>query len=171
MFGDAVAFNHDCHASRLAVLHGASCCNVVTEISAIVLLLTPPNCSLCCRSDWSICTPASGACFHCCANGCRCSKSAPSALHCSGTLPFPVPDTFYELPKRQDDDMRCCLAPVSQSGNVAFSSTIHAVLRKKFPAGSDMVQAGLPLPCMDALLARAFHGLCSMQICYTYCGQ
>ncbi|KAL3135587.1 hypothetical protein ABBQ38_006067 [Trebouxia sp. C0009 RCD-2024] len=44
--------------------------------------------------------------------------------------------------KRQDDDMKYYLAPLSQSGAVAFSSTIHAVLRKKFPAGSDMVQAG-----------------------------
>ncbi|KAL3157970.1 hypothetical protein ABBQ32_012371 [Trebouxia sp. C0010 RCD-2024] len=65
-----------------------------------------------------------------------------SALYCSGTLPFPVPDIFYESQKRQDDDMKYYLAPVSHSGAVAFSSTIHAVLRKKFPMGSEMVQAG-----------------------------
>ena len=94
-----------------------------------------------------------------------------TALHCSGTLPFPVPDTFCESQKRQDDDMKYYLAPVSQSGAEAFSSTIHAVLRKKFPAGPEMVQAGLPLPCMYAMLAYAFHGLCSMQICCTDCGQ
>ncbi|KAL0033260.1 hypothetical protein WJX77_000951 [Trebouxia sp. C0004] len=65
-----------------------------------------------------------------------------SALYCSGTLPFPVPDVFYESQKRQDDDMKYYLAPVSRSGAVAFSSTIHAVLLKNFPAGSEMVQAG-----------------------------
>ena len=69
-----------------------------------------------------------------------------TALHCSGTLPFPVPDTFCESQKRQDDDMKYYLAP-------------------------EMVQAGLPLPCMYAMLAYAFHGLCSMQICCTDCGQ
>ncbi|KAL3144391.1 hypothetical protein ABBQ32_004145 [Trebouxia sp. C0010 RCD-2024] len=65
-----------------------------------------------------------------------------SALYCSGTLPFPVPDIFYESQKRQDDDMKYYLAPVSHSGAVAFSSTIHAVLLKDFPMGSEMVQAG-----------------------------
>ncbi|DBA81812.1 TPA: hypothetical protein ACH3X1_007537 [Trebouxia sp. C0004] len=38
--------------------------------------------------------------------------------------------------------MKYYLAPVSRSGAVAFSSTIHAVLLKNFPAGSEMVQAG-----------------------------
>ncbi|KAL3137263.1 hypothetical protein ABBQ32_006809 [Trebouxia sp. C0010 RCD-2024] len=58
-----------------------------------------------------------------------------SALYCSGTLPFPVPDIFYESQKRQDDDMKYYLAPVSHSGAVAFSSTIHAVLRKSSTRG------------------------------------
>ncbi|KAL0026192.1 hypothetical protein WJX77_001017 [Trebouxia sp. C0004] len=44
--------------------------------------------------------------------------------------------------KRHVDDMKYYLAPVSHSGDVAFSSTIHAVLLKNFPAGSEMVQAG-----------------------------
>lgn len=78
-----------------------------------------------------------------------------SALYCSGTLPFPVPDVFYESQKRQDDDMKYYLAPVSHSGAVAFSSTIHAVLLKKFPAGSEMVQAGWFLTFMFILLACA----------------
>ncbi len=65
-----------------------------------------------------------------------------SALHMSGTLPFPVPDVFYKSQWMQDDDMKLYLAPVSQSGAVAFSSMIHAVLYKNFPVGTDMVQAG-----------------------------
>ena len=51
--------------------------------------------------------------------------------------------------------MKYYLAPVSYSGAVAFSSTIHAVLLKKFPAGSEMVQAGLLLTFMFVLLACA----------------
>ena len=78
-----------------------------------------------------------------------------SALPRSGTLPFPVPDVFYELQKRHDNDMKYYLAPVSHSDAVAFSSTIHAVLIKKFAPGSEMVQAGLFLTCMFALFACA----------------
>ena len=52
-----------------------------------------------------------------------------SALDCSRTLPSPVPDIFCESQKRQVDDMKYYLAPVSHSDAVAFSSTIHAVLR------------------------------------------
>lgn len=81
-----------------------------------------------------------------------------SALNSTGTLPFPVPGVFYESQRRQDDDMKHYLAPVSHSGAEAFSSTIHAVLLKEFPAGTDMVQAGLSLTCMFALLVP-FHGL------------
>ena len=36
-----------------------------------------------------------------------------SVLSISGTLPFPVPDAFYESQRRQDGDMKH-LAPVSQ---------------------------------------------------------
>ena len=95
-----------------------------------------------------------------------------SALYCSGTLPFPVPDVFYESQTRQDNDMKYYLAPVSHSGAVAFGSTIHAVLRKKFSAGSEMVQAGLSLPCMFALLAYALPwAVPCANVCYTCCGQ
>ena len=66
-----------------------------------------------------------------------------SALHISGTLPFPVPDVFYESQRMQDEDMKNYLAPVSQSGAIALSSSVHAVLHKEFSAGSGMVQAGL----------------------------
>ena len=137
-------------------MHGASCCNAVTEVSAITVLLMPPD--YICAADRTghyvrqLLEPALTAV--------PLAADVPSlfqsALYCSGTLPFPVPDIFYESQKRQDDDMKYYLAPVSHSGAVAFSSTIHAVLRKKFPAGSEMVQAGLFLPCIFALLAYAF---------------
>ena len=78
-----------------------------------------------------------------------------SALYRSGTLPFPVPDVFYELQRRQDSDMKFYLAPLSLSGAVAFSSTIHAVLLKDFPTGSEMVQACWFFTCIFALLACA----------------
>ena len=78
-----------------------------------------------------------------------------SALHRSGILPFPVPDVFYESQRRQDNDMKFYLAPVSLSGAVAFSSTIHAVLLKDFPMGSEMVQAGWLFTCIFALIAYA----------------
>ena len=137
-------------------MHGASCCNAVTEVSAITVLLMSPD--YICAADRTghyvrqLLEPALTAV--------PLAADVPSlfqsALYCSGTLPFPVPDIFYESQKRQDDDMKYYLAPVSHSGAVAFSSTIHAVLRKKFPAGSEMVQAGLFLPCIFALLAYAF---------------
>ncbi len=66
-----------------------------------------------------------------------------SALHISGTLPFPVPDAFYESQRLQDRDMEFYLAPVSKSGASMFSSAIHSVLCKQFPAGTEMMQAGL----------------------------
>ena len=66
-----------------------------------------------------------------------------SALHISGTLPFPVPDAFYESQRLQDRDMEFYLAPVSKSGAFTFSSAIHSVLCKQFPAGTEMMQAGL----------------------------
>ncbi len=62
-----------------------------------------------------------------------------SELQMSGTPPFPVPDVFFQSQWLQDDDMKHYLAPVSQSGAVAFSSTVHTLLVKKFP---DKVQAG-----------------------------
>jgi len=70
-----------------------------------------------------------------------------SALHISGTLPFPVPDAFYESQRLQDRDMEFYLAPVSKSGAFTFSSAIHSVLRKQFPPGTEMMQAGLFLTC------------------------
>ena len=66
-----------------------------------------------------------------------------SALHLSGTLPFPVPDAFYESQRLQNRDMEFYLAPVSKSGALTFSSAIHSVLCKQFPAGTEMMQAGL----------------------------
>ncbi|KAL3150910.1 hypothetical protein ABBQ32_000661 [Trebouxia sp. C0010 RCD-2024] len=65
-----------------------------------------------------------------------------SALHLSGTLPFPVPDVFYESHRLQNKDMEFYLAPVSKSGAITFSSAIHAVLCKQLPAGTETVQAG-----------------------------
>ena len=58
-----------------------------------------------------------------------------SALHMTGTLPFPVPDVFYESHRLQNEDMEFYLAPVSKSGAITFSSAIHTVLCKQFPAG------------------------------------
>ena len=82
-----------------------------------------------------------------------------SALHSSGTLPFPVPDVFYESQRLNNRDMEFYLAPVSKSGAIRFSSTVHTVLSKQFPAGKEMVQAGQFLTCMIGLLACALHGL------------
>ncbi|KAL0053544.1 hypothetical protein WJX82_007381 [Trebouxia sp. C0006] len=65
-----------------------------------------------------------------------------SALHMSGTPPVPVPDVFYQSQWLQDDDMKHYLAPVPQSGAVAFSSAVHTLLYKQFPAGPDLMQAG-----------------------------
>ena len=70
-----------------------------------------------------------------------------SALDMSGTLPFPVPDVFYESQRLQNQDMQFYLAPVSKSGAITFSSAVHTVLCKQFPAGTEMVQAGLLLTC------------------------
>jgi len=87
-----------------------------------------------------------------------------SALHISGTLPFPVPDVFYESQRMQDEDMKYYLAPVSHSSAIAFSSSVHAVLHKEFPAGTEMVQAGLFLTCMFSLPACALHVLRCVQV-------
>ena len=51
-----------------------------------------------------------------------------SALHISGTLPFPVPDVYYESQRLQDEDIKKYLAPVSQSRAIVLSSVVHAVL-------------------------------------------
>ena len=85
-----------------------------------------------------------------------------SALHISGTLPFPVPDVFYESQRLQNEDMEFYLAPVSKSGAVTLSSAIHTVLCKQFPAGTEMVQAGLSLTCMIVCL------LMQCMPCYVY---
>ena len=82
-----------------------------------------------------------------------------SALRISGTLPFPVPDVFYESQRRQDGDMKHYLAPVSQSAAVKFSSKLHDVLTKSFPAGTEMVQAGLFLADMFSIRLLVFCGL------------
>ena len=66
-----------------------------------------------------------------------------SALHILGTLPFPVPDAFCESQRLQDRDVEFYLAPVSKSGASMFSSAIHSVLCKQFPAGTEIMQAGL----------------------------
>ncbi|KAL3154317.1 hypothetical protein ABBQ32_013801 [Trebouxia sp. C0010 RCD-2024] len=65
-----------------------------------------------------------------------------SALHITGTVPFPVPDVFYESQRLQNKDMEFYLAPVSKSGATTFSSAIHTILCKQFPAGTEMAQAG-----------------------------
>ena len=84
-----------------------------------------------------------------------------SALHISGTPPFPVPDVFYESQRLQNKDMEFYLTPVSQSGAVTLSSAVHTVLCKQFPVGAEMVQAGLLPTSIFGLLASALHGLCS----------
>lgn len=86
-----------------------------------------------------------------------------SALRISGTLPFPVPDVFYESQRRQDGDMKHYLAPVSQSAAVKFSSKIHDVLTKSFPAGTEMVQAGLFLAYMFSICLLVLCGLWCVQ--------
>ena len=92
-----------------------------------------------------------------------------SALDISGTLPFPVPDVFYESQRLQNEDMKFYLAPVSKSGATTFGSAIHTVLCKQFPAGTDLVQAGLVLDLHDRLLACALHGLLCVQGRYAAC--
>ena len=62
--------------------------------------------------------------------------------------------------------MKFYLAPVSLSGAVALSSTIHAVLIKDFPMGSEMVQAGWFFTCILLCLLMHFHGLYSVQGCF-----
>ena len=86
-----------------------------------------------------------------------------SALSMSGTLPFPVPDVFYESLRRQDGDMKHYVAPVSQSAAVKFSSKLHDVLTKSFPAGAEMVQAGLFLAYVFSLSLLVFCGLWHVQ--------
>lgn len=81
-----------------------------------------------------------------------------SALRISGTLPFPVPDVFYESQRRQDGDMKHYLAPVSQSAAVKFSSKVHDVLTKSFPAGTEMVQAGMFLAYIFRICLLVFWG-------------
>ena len=92
-----------------------------------------------------------------------------SALRITGTLPFPVPDAFYESQRLQNEDMEFYLAPVSKSGATTFSSAIHTVLCKQFPAGTEMVQAGRVLDLHDRLLACALHGLLCVQGPYAAC--
>ena len=69
-----------------------------------------------------------------------------ASLHRSGTLPFPVPDVFYQSQRIQDDDMKYYLAPVSQSDAVYFGSVIHSVLLKTFHEGGT-TQAGMGFAC------------------------
>ena len=70
-----------------------------------------PEHALCCRSHQPVCTPALSSV----PVAAEISALFESALHISGTLPFPVPDVFYESQRRQDGDMKHYLAPVSQS--------------------------------------------------------
>lgn len=74
-----------------------------------------------------------------------------AALHRSGTLPFPVPDVFYQSQRMQDDAMKYYLAPVSQSDAVSFGSVIHSVLFKTFHEGGETPQAGLFPACFGPL--------------------
>lgn len=92
-----------------------------------------------------------------------------SALQSSGTLPFPVPDVFYWAQRMQDEDMKHYLAPVSESGAMAFSSSVHSVLHKQFPAGTGMVPKGLLLSRMFGLLACARCGRQVMQATPVLC--
>ena len=94
-----------------------------------------------------------------------------AALHRSGTLPFPVPDVFYQSQRMQDDVMRYYLAPVSQSDAVSFGSVIHSVLFKTFHEGGETTQAGLVFACFQptcfytieaGLCANAVNALCAL---------
>ena len=85
-----------------------------------------------------------------------------SALHISGTLPFPVPDAFYESQRLQNRDMEFYWAPVSKPGTLRFSSATHNVLCKQFPAGTEMMQAGLFLTL--AIVCLLLHSMgCDVQ--------
>lgn len=77
-----------------------------------------------------------------------------AALEMSGTPRFPVPDVYYESQKLENEDMASYLQPVSQTGAITFSSAVHTVLCKDFPAGVEMVQAGLFLACRAGLLVH-----------------
>ena len=63
----------------------------------------------------------------------------------------------------QDGDMKYLLAPASQSGAVALSSSVHAVLYKECPAGTKVLQAGMllihmfSLPVCALLVLRCVH--------------
>ncbi len=70
-----------------------------------------------------------------------------SALHMSGTPPFPVPDVFYHSQWLQDNDMKHYLAPVSQSGAVAFSSAVILFLSRSSQTRCKQVS----LTCMFGL--------------------
>ncbi|KAL3155882.1 hypothetical protein ABBQ32_012882 [Trebouxia sp. C0010 RCD-2024] len=106
-----------------------------------------------------------------------------SALHISGTLLFPVPDVFYESQRLQNEDMEFYLAPVSKSGATTFSSAIHTVLSKQFPARAEMVQAGedkYEEGKLDQAVAelkqkmrhwsRSYHGQEEFLLCYAMAG-
>ena len=84
-----------------------------------------------------------------------------SSLRCTFQAPFP----FQFM---QDADMKYYLAPVSQSGAIAFSCSIHAVLHKEFPAETEMVQAGLAFTCIFACLCMgcAVCKSCRQLVCF-----
>ena len=63
--------------------------------------------------------------------------------------------------------MKHYLAPVSQSAAVKFSSKLHDVLTKSFPAGTEMVQAGLFLAYMFSICLLVFCGLWCVQHLWT----
>ena len=119
----------------------ACCCSVVTPTSVTRVLSTPCAADLTGQYVRHLLEPA----FSSVPTTAEILVLFKCALRISGTRPFPVPDVFYESQRRQDGDMKHYLAPVSQSAAVKFSSKIHDVLTKSFPAGTEMVQAGLLL--------------------------
>ena len=67
-----------------------------------------------------------------------------SSLHCTSQAPFRFQFQMLSMSLRGcRTDMEFYLAPVSKSGALTFSSAMHSVLCKQFPAGTEMMQAGL----------------------------
>ena len=121
--------HYNCPASMLAALH--------VHLAVVLSLRLCHRTYFCLTSCTVSCMPTTRACFH------QCAADVPSlfqsALYCSGALYFPFPDVLYQCQKRQDNDLKYLLTPVSHLGAVAFSSTTHAVLLKNFPAVSETV--------------------------------
>lgn len=96
--------HHDCHASRLAVLHGASCCNAVPEVSPIALLLMDPGpyfvpqigLAIMYANYWSLLSPL-----------CRwlLMFQVCLSLHCTAQAPFLFQFQMFSMSRRRGRTM------------------------------------------------------------------